>query len=264
MGGYPVVVTDERDGRFFVDDRNSAPLSVDEETLRAARGRVTSYRNRLVTFETPTEIPMHVVAGAIEAGLKEQVRHLGSDSDSFSLPAWRKWARMVTDTKNKKGWGNAFADRKNLFGVLLTVYESIESSGFGGGSLRGLHAPFLEEAADLVDRPGLRRVSDLYRELDKQWADLAERVTPSGEEPFGRARELIDSLHEQVLEGGDAERAAADATARELWSLRDTLDEEPLFDAPSFEGFLVELGRDVHALFETERRAVTELSEAIK
>src|SRR5918992_1150653 len=81
--GYPVVVTGERDGRFFIDDRNSAPLSVDEETMRAARGRVPSFRNRLVTFDLPDEIPTHVVARAIEAGLEDQVRHLSSGSDSF-------------------------------------------------------------------------------------------------------------------------------------------------------------------------------------
>ena len=264
MGGYPVVVTAERDGRFFIDDRNSAPLSIDEETMRAARGRVTSYRNRLVTFETAAEIPTHIVAEAIEAGLEDQVRHLGSDSDSFSLPAWRKWARMLTDTKHKKGWGNAFADQKGLFGVFLTIYESIESSGFGGGSLRGLYATFLDTAADLVDRPALRRVSDAYRDLDKQWVDLAERLAPSDEEPFSRARDLIDSLHEQVLDGGDAERPAAHVSAKELWRLRDARDDEPLFDAPTFEGLLEQLGRDIHALYEAERNAVAGLGAAIR
>jgi hypothetical protein len=262
--GYPVVVTDERDGRFFIDDRNSAPLSINEETMRAARGRVTSYRNRLVTFETSAQIPLHIVAEAIEAGLEDQVRHLGSDSDSFSLPAWRKWARLLTDTKHKKGWGNAFADQKGLFGTLLTIYENVESSGFGGGSLRGLYAGFLDEAGDLIDRPALRRVSDAYRDLDKQWVNLAERAAPSAEEPFSRARKLIDSLHEQVLDGGDAERRAAHLTAEELWRLREAHDDEPLFDAPTLKGLLEELGRDIHALYEAERHAVAELGAAIK
>jgi hypothetical protein len=107
-------------------------------------------------------------------------------------------------------------------------------------------------------------VSDAYRDLDKQWVDLAERVAPSGEEPFSRARELIDSLHEQVLDGGDAERPAADLTAKELWRLRDARDDEPLFDAPTFEGLLEELGRDIHALYEAERNVVAELGAAIK
>ena len=262
--GYPVVVIEERDGRFFIDDRNSAMMSVDEATLRAARGRVPSYRNRLVTLEAPNEIPTNTLVNAITAGLEDQVRHLESDSDSFSLPAWRKWARMGTDTKNKKGWANAFADQRGLFEVLLTIYESIESSGFGGGSLRALYAGFLDTAADLIDRPALGQVSAVYRALDKQWVELAERVAPSDQEPFRRARELIDSLHEQVLEGGDAERPAAQVTAKELWRLRDARDGGPLFDANTLEGFLQELGGDIHALYEAERNAVAELAAAIK
>jgi hypothetical protein len=264
MGGYPVVVTAERDGRFFIDDRNSVPLSIDEGTMRAARGRVASYRNRLVTFDSPAEIPTRIVAAAVEAGLEDQVRHLGSDSDSFSLPAWRKWARMLSDTKHKKGWKNAFADQKGLFGVLLTIYEGIEASGFGGGSLRGLYATFLDTAADLMDRPAVGRVSDAYRDLDRQWVDLAKRVAPSSEEPFKTARDLIDLLHEQVLDGGDAESPASRLTAKELWSLRDARDEEPLFDPRAFEDRLDQLGRDIHALYEAERNVVTALAAAIK
>jgi hypothetical protein len=264
MGGYPVVVIEERDGLFFLDDRNSATMSVDEPTLRASRARVSSYRNRLVTLEAPTEIPTHALVDAIGAGLDEQVRHLESDSDSFSLPAWRKWARMVIDTKHKKGWANAFADQQGLFGVLLTVYESIESSGFGGGSLRGLYAGFLDTAADLIDRPALRQVSAVYRDLDKQWVELAERIAPSDQEPFDRARELIDSLHEQVLDGGDAERPAAQVTAKELWRLRDARDGGQLFDAEAFEDFLQELSGAIHALYEAERNAVAELTAAVK
>lgn len=264
MAGYPVVVTDERAGRFMIDDRNSATLSVDEGTLRAARGRVSSYRNRLVTLHAPTDIPTDVLVEAIGAGLEDQVRHLESDSDSFSLRAWRKWARLITDTKHKKGWGTVFADQKALFGVLLTIYEGIESSGFGGGSLRGLYASFLDTAADLIDRPGLGRVSTVYRDLDKQWIELAERVAPNAQEPFSRARELIDSLHEQVLDGGDDERSAAHMTAKELWRLRDARDDASLFDADAFEGLLYELGDDIHALYEAERNAVSELGAAIK
>jgi hypothetical protein len=264
MGGYPVAVIEERDGLFFIDDRNTATLSVDEATLRASRARVSSYRNRLVTLDAPTEITTHHLVNAIEAGLQDQIGHLESDSDSFSLPAWRKWARMVTDTKHKKGWANAFADQRGLFGVLLTVYESIDSSGFGGGSLRGLYAEFLDTAAEVTDRPALERVSALYRDLDRQWIELAERVTPRDQEPFSRARELIDSLHEQVLDGGDAERPAAEKTAKELWRLRTARDGGPLFDADTFAEFLQEMRAGIHALYEAERDSLAELAAAIK
>lgn len=264
MGGYPVVVVDEREGRFFVDDRNTAMLSVEEQTLRAARGRVPSYRNRLVTLEGPVEIPMHVLVDAIGAGLEEQVRHLESDSDSFSLLAWRKWARMATATTHEKGWPNVFADQRGLFGALLSIYENVGSNGLGGGSLRGLYASFLDTAADLIDKPALGRVSSTFRDLDEKWVELAERVAPGDHEPFAQARELIDSLHEQVLDAGDAGRPAAQKKAEELWRLRDGLDGGPSFDAETFAGLLEDMGGVVHALYEAERDAVAELGAAIK
>jgi hypothetical protein len=89
-------------------------------------------------------------------------------------------------------------------------------------------------------------------------------VAPSDVEPFSRARDLIDSLHEQVLDGGDAERPAAQMTAKELWRLRDARDGDPLFDAGTFEGLLQELSGDLHALYEAERNAVAELGAALK
>lgn len=259
LAGYPVVVYGESDGRFFVDDRNTSSLSVDEATMRAARGRVPSYRNRLVTLDAPDEIPEGVVAGAVLDGLHDQVRHLQSESDSFSLPAWRKWSRMLTEPRHKKGWVNVFADQAGLFGVLLTIYESVESSGFGGGSLRELYAEFLDYAAGVTDRPALSKVADAYRQLDRAWAGVAERAAPLDVGPFGRARELIDSLHEQVLEGGDAGRLDAGRTAGALWSLRDSGDDRPLFTDDAFADFLEDLGRDLLSLYEGERAAVAEL-----
>ena len=38
----------------------------------------------------------------MQAGLEDQVQHLRASSDSFSLPAWRKWARLLTDDWNQR------------------------------------------------------------------------------------------------------------------------------------------------------------------
>ena len=264
MGGYPVVVYEERDGRFLIDDRNSRTISVDEATMRAARGRVSSYRNRLVTLDAPGDISEAAIRGAVQEGLEDQVRHLQSESDSFSLPAWRKWARMLTDTKQRKGWPNVFSDQEGLFGVLVTMYESIESSGFGGGSLRAMYGSFLEDAAVLLERPALKGPAEAYKALDGRWLDLAGRCVPADLEPFNRARELIDSLHEQVLEGGDDAKASARETAKELWDLRDSRDGGPLFDEVTFKALLEDLSQDISALYEQERDALAELNAAMK
>ena len=75
---------------------------------------------------------------------------LGASSTSFALPAIRKWARLMTDVKNKKGWPTVFSGGRGLYGTLRTVYEGIEHIGTGGGGLRGMYADFLDEAASFL------------------------------------------------------------------------------------------------------------------
>jgi hypothetical protein len=157
-GGPPVTVyaIDDAAGVALIDDRNRAPLRVPLDALAAARARVGSYKHRLVVLDAPAaELDAGGLRRAVRDGLAEQVEHLGRRSDSFSLPAFRKWARLLTDRRNAKGWPTVFADRVSLFDACLSVYEGLEPSGSGGGNLRGLYAEFLDEAAGLLDAPAL-------------------------------------------------------------------------------------------------------------
>jgi hypothetical protein len=103
LGGYPVVVFGLDNDRVRLDDRNLAPLSVPRARLDAARGRVPSYQHRLVVTQ-PAEVPTETLRDAVRAGLTDAVDHLGSRSDSFGLPAWKKWSRMLIDSRNSKAW----------------------------------------------------------------------------------------------------------------------------------------------------------------
>ena len=62
----------------------------------------------------PAAIAADTLRAAVRAGLADAVEHLGARSDSFGLPAWRKWARLLTDTRNAKAWPNVFADQRGL------------------------------------------------------------------------------------------------------------------------------------------------------
>jgi hypothetical protein len=44
------------------------------------------------------------------------------------LPAWRKWARMTTDTRAAKGWPRVFADRRGIASAMASIY-----TGAAGG-----------------------------------------------------------------------------------------------------------------------------------
>jgi Butirosin biosynthesis protein H, N-terminal/Domain of unknown function (DUF4872) len=252
-GGYPVVVHAIDGDRVRIDDRNLAPLSVPRKRLDAARARVVSYKHRLVVME-PAAVDEETLRAAVRAGLDDAVEHLGARSDSFGLPAWRKWARMLVDTRGAKAWPNVFADQRGLAGALLSAYEGIEPVGSYGGHLRGLYADFLDEAAALLDDPRLGEAASVYRVLAERWHALAELVLPGDVPQFAALREELAAVHESVVARGDAGADEAAAAAERLWALRAELDA-----APPVEPDFVRLSEAVTAIYEAEVEAAARI-----
>jgi Butirosin biosynthesis protein H, N-terminal/Domain of unknown function (DUF4872) len=265
-GGQPVTVygIDDDAGVALVDDRNRAPLTVPLDALAAARARVGSYRQRLLVLDAPAaELDLDGLRTAVRDGLAEQVEHLGQRSESFSLPAFRKWARLLTDTRNAKAWPKVFADRVSLFDACLSVYENLEpAAGSDGGNLRGLYAEFLDEAAGLLDAPALTGVAGAYREAADRWHEVAEVALPADRDPFAEARRLTDRLQAEV-ERGDAGRPEAAETAERLWALRDRWRPRFPGDDADVDRLLADLAAAVAAAGDAEEAARHRLADAV-
>jgi hypothetical protein len=246
----------------LIDDRNRAPLTVSLDALAAARARVGSYRNRLVVLDAPAaELDIDRLRRAVRDGLAEQVEHLSQRSDSFSLPAFRKWARLLGDGRNAKAWPKVFADRVSLFDACLSVYENVEPVGWGGGNLRGLYAQFLDEAAGLLEAPDLGKAAAAYREAEAAWHVVAETAMPADREPFAEARRLTVRLQAQV-EAGDAGQEEAAATAARLWALRDRWRHQFPGDT-DVEALLAALAAAVTAAGDAEEAALAVLAGVV-
>lgn len=243
--GYPVVVYAIDGDRVHIDDRNLAPLTVGRERLDAARARSGSYKHRLIVPEPTPSIGEDVLRDAVRAGLADAVQHLGARSDSFGLPAWRKWARTLVDTRGAKGWPQVFADPIGLVGALLSIYEGIEPVGTYGGHLRALHADFLDEAAALLEMPELTDAAGAYREVAALWHELAELALPADVPEFAELREGLVAVHESVVARGDGGAGEAGEASARQWALRARLDEQPPVE-PDFGSLSAALER-IHA-----------------
>jgi hypothetical protein len=265
-GGYPLTVygIDERAGVALVDDRNHARLTVPLDALAAARARIGSYRHRLLVLDAPAaELDLDALRTAVGEGLAEQVEHLSRASDSFSLPAFRKWARLLTDRRNAKAWPRVFADRAGLFDACVSVYENVEPVGPGGGNLRGLYAEFLDEAAELLGDGRLRQAAAAYRDLAGRWHGLAGLALPADREPFAEVRRLTDRLH-RLVERGDAGRKEAAEAAGRLWTPRDRWRSAfPAGDA-EVDALLAALADQVAAVHDAETTALATLGRALR
>jgi hypothetical protein len=263
--GYPVVVTGRTDeGGYLVDDRGSAPFVVPADVMAAARGRVGSYRHRLIELRPgPGPLPADQLRDALLAGLADQVDHLSSGSDSFSLPAWRKWSRLMTDRRNAKGWPRVLPAGHGLFDALLSMVEQVDDRvGAWGGHLRDLYADGLEESAEILEQPALLEAAGAWRASADLWQDLADTAVPAALEGAADAVDFAEELHDAVMRG-EPGRAQARTAAAGLWETRDRYaDRWPLPDAET-DALLADLGRRLAAIHAAEVAALDATRRAI-
>lgn len=179
-----------------VADLSPELYAVPADIFMAARGRITSDKYRVMTVEPPTSEPdLHA---AIRAGIADCVEHLGRDSESFALPVYKKWSRLMTNTSNKKGWPVVFKDGHGLYETLRSIYEGITQDGSDGYGLRGLYADFLDEAAFILDAPILEESARLYRLAAGEWESLANIALSDDVEAMATTKNLVDARYTLV------------------------------------------------------------------
>jgi hypothetical protein len=264
-GGYPVVVTGRTaDGAYLVDDRSTSPFVVSSDVMAAGRGRSPSYRHRLIDLQaSPGPIPADHLREAVRTGLADQVEHLSSGSDSFSLPAWRKWSRLMTDRRNAKGWPRVFPDGQGLFDALVSLAEQVDGGmGAWGGHLRDLYADGLDEAAAILDQPALQDAATSWRACADLWEELADAALPASVEGAAEAVELAEAVHDAVMRG-EPGRAEARAAAAELWELRHRSAVAWPLDPDATDGLLADLGARLGEIHLAERAALDATHRAI-
>lgn len=242
----------------LIDDLSEKPFRLSLAELAAARKAIPSYKNRLFLIEPPKEIDLNM---AIKAGILDTVGYLSSKSDSFSLPALQKWAKMLIDTKNKKSWPNVFENRIDLYYNLTQIYAGIKYNGTEGAALRSLYADFLEEAATAISQPALQEAADRYRALAELWGDFAEMSLP--DKHFRETKEMFTKMNTVFKTEGDAGAAKIVGIEKKLNGLKVKYSADfPMKDAEVAQLF-ADMQAQLVRIFETEKEALAVLKRAI-
>jgi hypothetical protein len=263
--GHPVVIFGrDSDGQYLVDERGRAPFQVPPDVMAAARDRIVSFKNRIVRLRpAPGTIPADRLRAAMRAGLEDQVDHLRSPSDSFSLPAWRKWARLMTDRRNAKAWPRVFVDGDGLFGSLLDLLELVDGDvGASGGHLRELYAASLDEAAIALENPALADAARAWRGVADQWEELADAAVPPDLDGAADAVEAVETLHEAVM-AGEPGRVRVRAAADTAWSIRERYEGAFPLPGERVDAILQDLGDRVMAIHAAEIAALEATAKAL-
>lgn len=114
---------------------------------------------------------------------------------SFSLPVYQKWAKMMTHPKDKKAGGLSFKERKGLYTTLRSIYEGIRLDETEGCGLRKLYADFLTEAATVLKNPALNDAAAAYQTAAAAWQTLAHIVLPDTVVAFKETKRFMDARY---------------------------------------------------------------------
>jgi hypothetical protein len=242
-----------------------APLRIAPDVMAAARARIGSFRHRILALPTAEgRIPADRLRTAWQAGLEDQVDHLRSRSDSFSLPAWRKWSRTMTDERNAKAWPRVFADGRGLFGSLSAIHENVDGQvGPAGGHLRELYAAALDEAAVALDNPGLGGAARAWREVADRWEELADAAVPPDLDGAAEAVEAAEALHQAVMKG-EPGRSDAVAAAQAMWAVRDRYAASFPLPPDRTAAILADLGQRLGDIYQAEVDALDATARTIQ
>jgi hypothetical protein len=260
-GGHDVVVYAQDGDLAHFDDRNVSPLLVPRSDFHAARARVGSYKNSLYAIDPSTgDIGLPRLRAAVGDGIRNCVAHLSEPSDSFSLPAWRKWARLMTDTRNARAWPKVFADGRGLVGALLSIWEAATPMGTTGGNLRDLYADFLDQAAELLDVDALHARAIDFRNAGMKWIAVTDTALGRDVPEFEQLRVLTCAVRSAVADPASRSVAKTERAADELWQLRRRLDADCPLDQAARERLFEALGEAIHDVYVAETTAVARLA----
>ena len=190
---YYTIIVYERDGdEFIVGDlgESVARLSVEEmEEVRHSH-YATKFRSLTLTDAPAKPDVREVLTERIKLMCSQMLEGLGIAN--FGLEAYKKWAEMLVNTKNKKGWSNCFTEGPTLHRAMSSVYGQVELRGFGGSAFRGMYADFLDQSAAVLKKPGLKKVAEQFREADASWHKVALAALPNSIPILKETRDALD------------------------------------------------------------------------
>jgi hypothetical protein len=261
---YTVVVYGMEGDEVFVGDLGDSVhrMSMDDLTEARHSTYAPKFRSLQITATPAKPDIRETLTQRIRLTCSQMLEGLGIAN--FGLFALSKWAQMLTDTKDKKGWSNCFSSGPLLHGALSSVFGQIELRGYGGSGFRTLYADFLEQAADVIKKPALRNVAERFRESEKAWRSISSAVLPDTIPVLKETRTAM------TRRGMLLRKTRTAKTEQELQSLREHLAQllETSDTSLSLSGAeSLDLFADIRArVLETEaveRAAFTELSSLV-
>lgn len=257
---------DEQADLAYIGDRAATPLTVTIGELAAARVAITAQKHRMMTIAPGSEVAdlSTAINDGIHACTQAMIAPAMSNfSGNFGLNGLAKWADMITNRKDKKGWPSLLQSGAGLYNVLAWVFKYIETFDTPGSAFRPMYADFLDEASTIISKPALHEVAMQYRELGGMWHSLADVALPDAIAPFCETKELLARRGNLFAERGMAALPEIQQVEQRLAALKSQIAANfPLSDS-EVSTLLGDLYQRVLLIHEAETQAITELQDAV-
>lgn len=263
---YPHIVYsyEAAQDRVLIADRSRVGLEITLEQLAIARGRVKKNDHRIVTLDLPG---FEKLALAVRLGINDCIKLYNEkppkgSKDNFGFAAYKRWIEVLTKPKARLSWAREFLPGRKLYSGLITTYTSIMVDGKDGQAERQMFADFLDEAAIILQKPGLNDVAHQYRNAGKAWNELATALLPDSVPLLKEARETIWNSFQGFLNQG-----ADDARLQSRHARLGEIKAQVSADFPLSAGEVADLQQNiadhVRQIYEIEFDAVGELQRVM-
>ena len=193
-----------RTDRYLLSDRSKVAVSMSAYEMSLARSQIKSLVNKSTVISLPeTDINLEK---AVKEGLLiciEKMLNPPNPVTNFGINGLRKWADLINNATDKKGWPQVFTPGPFLYKGLKRAFYCIEILGTGGSASRELYADFIEEAGDILHKNKLKEIVFQYRDNARQWKDVANALLPDSVPLLKETKELAYQKENIFLEKGE-------------------------------------------------------------
>lgn len=192
-----LVVTGKEDNKYFISDAYF-PNMVELDAVSLEKGRFAGGTMSPKGFifhldQLPAEIDYHK---AIVKGIKKACFYMLKIPMPFlGIKGMRMFARRLPE------WPKFARDTEHLSHEIMKINILLEDQGTGGAGFRFMYATFLQQAAEMTGKPGLKELSGELMKIGDGWREISlfsARIGKNRDLGPEKLKQLSDMIHDRA------------------------------------------------------------------
>jgi hypothetical protein len=192
-----LVVTGKEDNKYYISD-SYFPKMVELDSVSLEKGRFAGGNMSPKGFifhldKLPVEIDYHK---AIVKGIKKACFYMLKIPIPFlGVKGMRMFAKKVVE------WPAFARDTEHLSHEIMKINILLEDQGTGGAGFRFMYATFLQQAAEIIGKPGLKELSGELMKIGDGWREISlfsARIGKNRDLGPDKLKQLSDMIYDRA------------------------------------------------------------------